>query len=527
MPTPAAPIWHPLRHGAFRAFWLASLVSNLGTMMQSVGAAWLMTSLSASPVLVALVQTATNLPTFVFALLAGALADVVDRRRLILLTQTWMLASALVLGFLTLSGSATPFTLLALTFSLGAGAALNAPALQATVPELVPRDELTEAITLNSAGFNLARAAGPALGGLVVAFVGVGVTFLLNAASFIAMLLTVFRWPKASESPALPAERMRAAMRNGLRYARHSPEIRIVLTRAGTFILFASALWALMPLIARTLLNTGPTGYGLLLGFFGVGAVAGALAMPRIRLRMSLDALLAVGSLSYGAAMLLLAVSRHLALSGLAMLAAGAAWLLILSSFNTSVQWAVPPWVRGRTMSLYLLVVFGGLSVGSPLWGALAGVTTLPVALAVAGLGMIGSLVLVSGFRLGDIERRDLSPSMHWPEPLFTAQPDPDDGPVFITITFTIDPQEREAFLCAMHEVRRLRLRNGALRWNLLRDPNDPSRYIEIFVDETWLTHMRLHQRPTRADRELEARAWAFHVGDRPPEIRHYFGEPF
>jgi len=527
MPTPADPIWNPLRHGTFRAFWLASLVSNLGTMMQSVGAAWLMTSLSASPVLVALVQTATNLPTFVFALVAGALADIVDRRMLILATQTWMLLSALLLGLLTLTGHATPFALLALTFSLGAGAALNAPALQAIVPELVPRDELTEAITLNSAGFNLARAAGPALGGLVVAILGVGMTFMLNAVSFLAMILTVFRWPRVSEESSLPAERMRAAMRNGLRYARHSPDIQVVLVRAGTFILFASALWALMPLIARNLLNTGPTGYGLLLGFFGAGAVAGALAMPRIRLVASLDTLLTVGSIAYAAAMLVLATSRTLALSGFAMLAAGAAWLLILSGFNTSVQWAVPPWVRGRTMSLYLLVVFGGLSVGSPLWGALAEASSLPVALVAAGLGMLASLFVVSRYRLDAIERRDLTPSMHWPEPILAAQPAPDEGPVFITMTYQIDPARRDDFLCAMHEVRRLRLRNGALRWNLLRDPNDPSHYVEIFVDETWLAHMRLHERPTLADRELEARAWSFHVGDRPPEIRHYFGEPF
>lgn len=525
MPNSPPSLWLPLRQEAFRAFWLASLVSNLGTMMQSVGAAWLMTSLSASPVLVALVQTASNLPTFLFALPAGAMADVVDRRRLILFTQSWMLLSALILGLLTLTQNATPLALLLLTFSLGAGAALNAPALQAIVPELVPRDQLTEAITLNSAGFNLARAAGPALGGLVVAFVGVGVTFLLNGASFVAMILTVFRWKKTPENNPLPAERMLGAIRNGLRYARHSPSIRIVLTRALAFILFASALWALLPLIARVSLNTGPTGYGILLGFFGTGAVVGALVMPRMRLVASLDRLLLGGIVVYALAMLLLAASQTLLVAGIAMLGAGAAWLQVLSTFNTSIQWAVPAWVRGRTMALYLLVVFGGLSIGSPLWGALAEATSLSLALVLAGAGLLASLLLVSRFRLGEIARMDLSSSAHWPEPVLTTQPEPEEGPVVVTITYQIAPERRDEFLAAMRDIRRTRLRNGALRWELLRDPNAPSRFIETFVDESWLAHLRLHQRPTVADREVEALAWGFHVGDRPPEIRHYLAE--
>lgn len=521
----APPLWHPLRHDAFRAFWLASLVSNFGTMMQSVGAAWLMTSLSASPVMVALVQTAVNLPTFFFALFAGALADIVDRRKLILVTQSWMLLAALALGLLALTHLATPVSLLLLTFALGAGAALNAPALQAIVPELVPNDELSEAITLNSAGFNLARAAGPALGGLVVAFVGVGVTFLLNAASFLPMLATVFRWPTKAPASTLPTERISAAMRNGLRYARHSPDIRIVLTRAFAFIVFASALWALIPLIARVSLGTGPTGYGILLGFFGTGAVLGAFGMPQLRLYASIDRLLTIGIITYALAMIGLGLSGTLWLSGLAMLAAGGAWLLILSSFNTSIQWAVPPWIRGRTMALYLLVVFGTLSLGSPLWGALAEATSLEIALLAAGGGLLASLAMVSRYRLGTIERLDLSPSAHWPEPILATQPAPDEGPVIITTTYQIDPERRDDFLAAMREVKRLRLRNGALRWELMRDPNDPARFVETFVDETWTSHMRLHQRPTQADREIEVRAWAFHVGDRPPEIRHYFSE--
>lgn len=525
MSKSSAPLWHPLRHAGFRAFWTASLVSNFGAMMQSVGAAWLMTSLSGSPVWVALVQTAVNLPTFFFALIAGALADIVDRRKLILFTQSWMLLSAAVLGILALSEQTTPWILLALTFALGAGAALNAPALQAIVPELVPREELSEAITLNSAGFNLARAAGPALGGLVVAFFGVGITFLLNAASFVPMIGTVFRWPPRPNGSPLPSEDLFTSIRNGMRYARHSPEIRIVLVRAGAFIVFASALWALVPLIARVVLNTGPTGYGILLGFFGAGAVAGALGTPQLRLRLSLDRLLTLGVLSYGTAMVVLGLSHTLWLSGLAMLAAGGAWLVILSGFNTSIQWAVPPWVRGRTMALYLLTVFGTLSLGSPLWGAIASATSLTIALLAAGLGLIGSLLVVSRFRLSGIAKQNLAPSLHWPEPILLHEPDPHEGPVYVTTHYRIDPARRDDFLKTMREVRRLRLRNGALRWDLLRDPNDPAHVVEIFVDASWLSHMRLHQRPTQADREVETLAWSFHTGEGPPEIRHYFGQ--
>jgi MFS family permease len=522
---PAPSLWMPLRQKTFREFWLASLVSNFGTIMQSVGAAWLMTSLSASPVMVALVQTATNLPTFLLALPAGALADIVDRRRLILFTQSWMLVSAILLGLLALTQNATPVTLLALTFSLGLGAALNAPVLQAIVPELVPRDQLSEAITLNSAGFNLARAAGPALGGLVIAFAGVGVTFMINAASFVGVLATVFRWRRKPETSPLPAEGMGEAMRNGLRYARHSPSVRIVLVRAAAFIGFASALWALLPLIARHTLNTGPTGFGVLLGFFGVGAVLAALGIPRLRLMASLDRLLTLGIATYALALMLLGVSRMLPLSGLALLMAGGAWMFILSSFNTSIQWAVPPWIRGRTMALYLLVVFGGLSLGSPLWGAVASRLGLTTALVAAGGGMLVSLALVARFRLGAIERMDLTPSTHWPEPILVNEPAPEAGPVVVSITYRIAAESVADFRAAMREVKRLRLRNGAVRWTLLHDQGDPMRFVETFVDESWLSHMRQHQRPTMADLETERRAWIHHEGDTPPRIRHYLAE--
>ena len=296
--------WKPLRQPLFRALWIAAAISNIGTLMQNVGAAWLMTSLAASPLMVALVQTATTLPVFMLALPAGALADVVDRRRVLLFTQGWMLAAAAGLGLLTLLGATTPQVLLALTFILGLGAAMNAPAWQAIVPELVDRAELPAAVALNSVGFNLARAVGPALGGLVVGAAGAGVVFLLNAASFLGVIVVLFYWERPSRKSLLPAERILGAIRTGMRYVRHTPVLRAVLLRAGAFALFGKALLALLPLLARNELGLGAVGYGVLLGAFGAGAIVGAAVLPKMRQRISVD-LLAHGAIAVFAAVVI------------------------------------------------------------------------------------------------------------------------------------------------------------------------------------------------------------------------------
>src|SRR5208283_2925216 len=342
--------WRPLRRPVFRALWIATIASAVGTWMQDVGASWLMTSLAPTPLLVSLVQAASNLPFFVLALPAGALADVVDRRRLLMVSQAWMLLSAAALGVLTLSGAVTPVGLLILTFCLGIGSALNAPAWQAITPELVPREELPEAISLNGMAMNVARAAGPAIGGSVVGMFGPGTTFLLNAASFLGVIAVLAGCKRLQHESRLPAEDLFGAIRAGIRYVRHSTELKTVLVRALSFILFGSAPWALLPLFARRTLGLGPSGYGALLGFFGVGAVAGAFCLPRLRRATSAERVTTGAVLGFAAISLVLGLTRNVKLVGLALGIGGAAWLILLASLNLAAQSAVPSWVRARAM---------------------------------------------------------------------------------------------------------------------------------------------------------------------------------
>jgi MFS family permease len=515
--------WSPLKQPAFRAIWIATLVSNIGTWMQNTGAAWLMTSLApSSAIMVALVQTATNLPVFLLALPAGALADVVDRRRLLLFTQTWMLLCASVLGALTMTGYTTPWILLSLTLSLGLGGALNAPAWQAIIPELVPRHELPNAVALNSAGFNLARAVGPALGGLVVSALGTGPTFILNAVSFLGVLVVLFHWRRPVRESTLPAERMIAAIRTGVRYVRHAPALLVVFIRAGTFIICGCSITALLPLVARHQLMLEATGYGLLLGFFGAGAVTGAFVLPLVRQRISVDAMVALGTLLFSLSLVIMALVHQFAIVCGSLLISGAAWLTLLSSFTSNVQSLVPSWVRGRAMSVYMLIIFGGMAGGSPLWGAAAGLYGISNALLAAALGLVLGLAATARYRLSNFEDLDLSPSLHWPAPSLALPPRPEDGPVLVTVEYRIDPAQESNFAYSMRKLRNTRLRCGAIRWSLFVDAADPERYIESFIVESWMEHLRQHERVTMADKDIERAVHAFHKGNAPPRVTHF-----
>jgi len=517
----------PLRAPVYRALWIATLASNVGTWMQDVGAAWLMTSLSPSPGMVALVRTASSLPMFLLALPAGALADVVDRRVLLLITQTWMLLSAVTLGALTLAGVTTPGILLGVTFTLGLGTALNAPAWQAIIPELVAREHIASAVSLNSISINLARSVGPAIGGLLIAATGPAWTFLLNAASFCGVVIVLYGWRRRHNESVLPTERIAGAMRAGLRYVRHAPAVRVLLLRSGAFIFFGSALWALLPSLARFELGRGPAGYGILLGFFGVGAVAGAGILPRLRARFSVNNLVRAASLVFAVSLLLLAWAHRPGATDLFMVAAGAVWLMLLSTFNSSLQTLVPGWVRGRAMAVSILVFFGGMAFGSVLWGYVAELTSLPVALTIAAGGILAGAIVTWRYRIRSGEDLDLSPSIHWPMPLATPEPEPQQGPVVVTVEYRIDPATWNDFARAMHRVRRIRRRDGAVRWELMRDVSDPARYTESFVVESWIEHMRQHERVTVTDRAVLDKAKSFHVGASPPVVTHYIAEPF
>jgi MFS family permease len=513
--------WSPLRAPLFRALWIATVVSNVGTWMQNVGAAWFMMSLSPSPTLVALVQAATSLPVFLVGLPAGALADIVDRRRLLLWTQGWMLVITAVLSGLTFLGVVTPWVLLTLTFALGLGAALNAPAWQAIVSELVPRADLQAAVTLNGVGFNVARAVGPALGGIVVAVAGVGAVFLLNAISFLGVLAVLFRWQRTPRENALPPEHVLGAMRAGLRYVRYAASVHAVLIRTGLVMLCGSALWALLPLVARAELGLAAIAYGMLLGALGVGAVVGATLLPRVRQRVTVDLLLTGATILFAAVTLALAYVREFVWLCAAMAGGGIAWITLMSSFNTAVQTAVPAWVRARALAAYLLVSQGGLAAGSAVWGAVATHVGTTTALLWATCGLILGLAVTGYYRIGG-EAVDVTPSLHWPEPTMTSAPRPEDGPVLVTIEYRIDPHHARDFAAAMQDLRVVRRRDGAMYWELFRDGADPRRYLEIFLTESWAEHLRQHTRVVIADRAVEQRVRAFHIGDGPVVVSHF-----
>ncbi len=520
-----ASAWSPLRESVFRALWIATVISNVGTWMQDVGESWLMTSLTPSPVLVALVETAGSLPVVLLALPAGALADVVDRRRLLLLMQIWMVVAAGAMGVLALMGQMTPGRLLSLTFLLGVGTAMSNPAWQAITPELVPADELPAAIALSGVGINIARAFGPALGGLIVAASGPWAVFFLNAISFIVIMVVIYRWQPAPRRSKLPPEDLIAAMRTGTRYLRNSPEMQIVLIRSGIFIVCASALWALLAQQVRRHLGLGSFGYGLLLGCIGLGAIIGAWLLPKIRERLSMNQLVAAGTVGFALATMSLAYVHSFAVLAIALAAGGVAWIAVLSSLNVSAQIVTPSWVRARVMAVYLLVFFGGLAGGSAVWGFAAARVGVSTALLFAAIGLLIGLLATWRYRLVGDEDLSLTPSRHWPEPIVMIDTEPQEGPAITVMEYRIDPKTADEFLQAMKEMKRIRQRDGAIRWNLSRDTADPERYLETFVTESWAEHLRLHERVTAEDREAEQRAQAFHLGPQPPKITHLIAE--
>jgi MFS family permease len=528
--APAAPAspWRPLRHPVFRALWLATIASNLGTWLQNVGASWMMTTLTTSTTMVALVQAATSLPMFLLSLPAGALADVLDRRRILLVTQAWMAVSAALLGGLTLAGWMTPGLLLLFTFLLGLGAALNQPAWQAITPELVPREDLPGAISLGSVGFNIARAAGPAIGGLIVAAAGAGANFLLNAASFLGVMVVLYRWRRPAESvSALPAERFLGAMSAGLRYVRHSPEVLAVTVRGSAFVICSSSLWALLPVVARVDLKQGPTGYGLMLAALGIGAVAGAFALPRLNRKGSTDYVVIAATLVFAGATAALGSIRVFWFLCFALLLAGGAWLSLLSSLNVAIQTVVPAWVRARALSVYMLVFFGSLSLGSALWGLVGDRIGTSPALLAAAAGQVVALLATMRYRLQSGEGLNLAPSRQWPAPIVhdALEVEDDRGPVLITVEYRIDPDTAGAFAAAMRDVRRIRLRDGALQWGLFVDSSNPGRYTEVFLTKSWLEHLRQHERVTMTDTDVVLQARAFHIGEAPPVVEHLIAE--
>lgn len=527
---PAAPsAWSPFRHGAFALLWTATLISNIGTWMQDVGAGWLMTTLSPSPAVVALVQSATTAPIFLFALFAGALADQVDKRRFLIIANAVMAAVAAGMAALVVLGAMTPLLLLAFTFALGAGAAFVAPAWQAVVPSLVPRETLQPAIALNGLGINISRAIGPAVAGVLITAVGLAAPFAVNAASFLVIIAALLLWKPAEAPPSrLPPEPILLSMLTGLRHACHNGPLKATLLRSLAFFTFASAYWALLPLVARGLPGGGAELYGVLLAAVGGGAVTGAFILPALRRRCDISALAAGGTVVTAAAMAMLGLAGSAGAAVVAAILGGLGWITVLTSLNMSAQTALPNWVRARGLAIGLMVFFGCIAAGSAAWGQVATAASVPAALIIAAMGAVVAIPLTWRAKLGQGEGLDLTPAMSWPEPTVASHfdADPDRGPVLVTIRYEIDEGDTGAFLAAMQATSGERYRDGAHEWGVYQDAARPHVWIEWFCLPSWAEHLRQHERATRHDHDTHARARAFHRGHTPPQVDHYLAPP-
>jgi MFS family permease len=517
--------WTPLQTALFRNLWIATIVSNVGTWMQDVGAGWLMTSLSSSPSIVALVEAADSFPLMLLALPAGALADIVDRRRLLIVIQFYLLIVTATLGLLTLLDMVTAWMLLGFVFILGVGSAVMLPAWSAIVPELVPHDEMPAAVALNSVAINAARAIGPAIAGILVAAVGVWLVFVLNALSYFGILAVLLRWRREHHKSTLPAERFLTAIRVGMRFVMHTHALQVVLIRGGAFFVFASATWSLFPLIVRRELGRGPEIYGLLLTCIGIGAVIGAMLLPRVRAKISRDALVAGSSTLYALAALALAYVQNIGLLAVAMLATGVAWISILSALQVTAQMTLPEWVRARGLASFFVVFMAGMALGSILWGQVATGIGIPAALTIAALGMVAAIGLTWRFKLGQHQVLDFRPTLDWPAPVLAETPEPDSGPVMVTIEYRVQPAKRAEFVAAMQAVREMRRRNGAYFWELFHDSADTARFVECFMDESWLEHLRQHERASVSDREIRQRAKQFMVEGESTKSEHWLAD--
>ncbi|HTT19727.1 MAG TPA: MFS transporter [Candidatus Sulfotelmatobacter sp.] len=509
----------PLRVPIFRNLLIADLVSDIGTFMQNVGAAWLMVSLHAGPGYVALIQTAASLPYFLLALPAGSAGDIFDRRRLVLFTEVWMMAVALILAVLTMSGITSPWLLLALTFAMSAGDAFENPTWRAILPELVSKGDLAAASALNGIEFNLARAVGPAVAGAVIAAAGVATAFFANVVSFLGVILVVARWKRPIRKRTAPAETLTGATAAAVRYVRNSPAILTVLVRTGTILFFSSSLFALLPSVARSV-DKRAIGYGLLLGCFGAGAIGGALLMQRLRARFSTEMIVSAGVVILGTGIMAITLLHRLSTLALDIFVTGAAWVLFISLINALVQNLAPDWVRARVLAIFTLVYMGSFALGSAVWGGVAQHRSVQLALVYSGVGTIGSAILALWARLPD-STADLSPWNHWRTPVIVKEVGDEllDGPVLVTIEYSVVAEQESKFVRTMRQYARVRRRDGAYRWGIYRDIEVANRFVEIFLVHSWAEHLRQHERQTKADRNLEQLVYSYVAGE--PKVRH------
>ena len=524
--APKATLLTPFAYAVFRAIWIAGLVSNVGTWMQNVAGVWLVTTLTTSALLVALMQAATSLPAFLLSMPAGALADLVDRRRLLLFTQGFMAVVAAGLGVLTLMDGISAYGVLGFTFLLGMGAALNSPIWQTVTTELVPRPVLPAAITLNGVSNNIARAIGPAIGGALIAYYSAGWVFFLNGISFLGTWAVVYFWKREATVTSGPAENFMGALRAGLRYVQYSPAIYGVLVRTFAFSFGTAAMWGLLSVVIARKLHLSAGHYGVMLSWLGAGAVTGAFLMGRAGGRLNFNQRVLLGVLVFAGTNVALAVVNQVFVLYAVMFVSGIAWLIVMTSFSTTVQLNVPRWVQARVISIYMLVFQAGMSVGSLVWGELADHATLEIALLAAAGWMLVSTLLALPFPMKSAEGLDLAPAEQRPNSAEDDGIDPDDGPVMVMIEYHVAPADWPAFHLAAEHLRRLRLRDGVLRAGVFADVTQPTRITEFFYVATWGEHQRQHHRFTREDQAVEAQVQRFHIGPEAPHVTHFLAFP-
>lgn len=516
----------PLRHAVFRRIWLASLLSNLGLMINGVGAAWAMTQMTSSADMVALVQTALMLPIMLLSLPAGAIADMYDRRMVGLAALSLGLAGSIALSVLAHLSLVSPTSLLLFCFVIGSGMALFGPAWQASVSEQVPLDTLPAAVALNGISYNIARSFGPALGGVIVAAAGAGAAFVCNVVLYVPLLVVLYLWRRVLEPSRLPPERLQRAVVSGIRYIGHSPSIRVVLIRTLVTGIAGGSVLALMPLVARDLLAGGAQTFGIMLGAFGMGGVLGALNVASIRRFLGAEAAVRYCAITMGLAIVAIAVSHMPAVTSAALVVAGVGWLISITLFNISVQLAVPRWVAGRALAAYQAAIAGGVAIGSWVWGAVADIVGVGNALLIAGMVMIASPLLAIWLKLPSSESTNHDATDPLADPEVNLSITPRSGPIIVEIEYRVLQERAREFYGVMQKVQSSRQRNGAYGWSISRDLADPELWTERFHCPTWLDYLRQRNRATLSERALHASAIAFHIGEEPVKIRRMLERP-
>lgn len=517
---------NPLTIPLFRILWIATVTSNIGTSMHEAGGQWLMTSLSPSPLMVSLILTVTALPIVILAIPSGALADILDRRKLLIVTQFLMMIVAGIFAILTFYEIITPEMLLILTFVLGLGAAINMPSMIGMSLALAGTSDKQTAISFGGIGINIGRAVGPAVAGILIVFAGPWIVFLLNACTFTGIMAVLFYLRKDPRDRDPFPEHVIGAMRNGLKYVRHSPKVHSVLVRDGAFAFFGSAIFALLPLLSRRELELNSDGFGMLLGFFGVGAIlSGFFVLPKIQKKISLDGIVLTGSILTAIVMFTLATQHEFILLLAVMIVSGIAQIFVMASLNFAAYKSTPKWVGLRILSVHVLIFQASITIGSIVWGTLAQLYGIPTALVISGIGILAGLIVMLKFKLPAKNDDELVPSMHWSIPQISQEINLDDGPVLVEIQYNVESKNSNYFYNEIQKLKEIRLRDGSINWHLFHDLEVPERYVESFIVSSWAEHMRQHERITVDDKKIQDKVNTFHTGDDPPVVSHMIAQ--